>query len=107
MQRLGAEMGSFALNAQAETAGLRVFGRHVFDIAALSRASPRRYNLRVWVVGLVWTKLPTPHPVVEPVSDIESGTEIFDAETGGRNGLIRGKYASRDCGYQRFWRTCL
>ncbi len=27
-------------------------------------------------------KLPTPHPVIEPVSDARSGTEIFDAETG-------------------------
>jgi hypothetical protein len=29
------------------------------------------------------TELPTPHAVViEPVSDSEPGTEIFDAETG-------------------------
>src|SRR6202021_1140912 len=70
MQRPGAEMGSFAENTSAETTGIREFGRHVFEIAALSRASLRRYNLRVWMVGLVWTEPPTPHPVVEPVSDI-------------------------------------
>jgi hypothetical protein len=29
----------------------------------------------------------------------ESGTEIFDAETGGRIGLIRGKCETRDCAY--------
>ena len=40
-----------------------------------------------WVVGLVWTELPTPHSVIEPVSDNESGTEFFDAETGARNRL--------------------
>ena len=37
----------------------------------------------------------------------ESGTEIFDAETGGRNGLIRGDCRSRDCANQRIWQTCL
>jgi hypothetical protein len=52
-----------------------------------------------WMVGLVWTELPTPHPVIEPVSDIESGTEIFDAETGGRIGLVRGKYETGDCAF--------
>ena len=37
----------------------------------------------------------------------ESGTEISDAETGGRNGLIRGKCETRDHAYQRIWQTCL
>jgi hypothetical protein len=69
MQRPGAEMGLFAVNTRAETAGIREFGGHVFEIAALSRASLRRYNLRVWVVGPVWTELPTPHAVIEPISD--------------------------------------
>lgn len=47
------------------------------------------------MVGLIWTELPTPHPVIEPVSDIAPGTEFFDAETGARNGLIRRKYAEQ------------
>jgi hypothetical protein len=69
-------MGLFAVNTRAETADIGEFGRHVFEIAALSRASLRRYNLRVWVVGLVWTELTTPHPVIEPVSDIDSRNGI-------------------------------
>ena len=36
-----------------------------------------------WMVETEGTELPTPHAVViEPVSDSESGTEFFDAETG-------------------------
>jgi hypothetical protein len=36
------------------------------------------------------TELPTPHAVViEPVSDSESGTEFFDAETGAQNRPLR------------------
>jgi hypothetical protein len=36
-----------------------------------------------WMVETEGTELPTPHAVViEPVSDSEPGTEIFDAETG-------------------------
>jgi len=36
-----------------------------------------------WMVETEGTELPTPHPVIEPVSlTSESGTEIFDAETG-------------------------
>jgi hypothetical protein len=53
-------MGSFAVNTRAETARIREFGRHVFEIAALSRASPRRYNLRVWVVGATGIEPVTP-----------------------------------------------
>jgi hypothetical protein len=30
-----------------------------------------------WMVGLEWTELPTPHPVVEPVSDIRVRNGIF------------------------------
>jgi hypothetical protein len=52
-----------------------------------------------WMVETVGTKLPTPHPVIETISGTESGTEIFDAETGGRNGLIRAKRDGRDCAY--------
>src|ERR1700729_3791606 len=73
MQRREAELGSFALNARPETARIREFGGHVFEIAALSRASLNRYNLRVWVVGLERTELPTPHPVIEPVSENRAG----------------------------------
>ena len=36
-----------------------------------------------WVVEVVGHKLKTHHPVIEPVSDSESGTEFFDAETEG------------------------
>src|ERR1700730_14506405 len=185
MQRPGAEMASFAAIAGAETAPTREFGRHVFDITAQLRVSITLYNYRVCVVETVWFELPTPHPVIEPVSDtrvrngnfrcrdrgpkwphsrrlqeqrlrqpenladmsltsrrnceclllytttecawwrrygsncqlptqssnrsltLESGTEIFDAETGGRNGLIRGDCRSRDCANQRIWQTCL
>ena len=36
------------------------------------------------------TELPTPHPVIEPVSlTSESGTEIFDAETGAQKLPVR------------------
>jgi hypothetical protein len=73
MQRRGAEMGSFAVNARAETAGIREFGRHVFEIAALSRASPNRYNLGVWVVETVWFELAAPHAVL---SNRVSGTRF-------------------------------
>jgi hypothetical protein len=30
-----------------------------------------------WMVELEWTELPTPHPVVEPVSDIRVRNGIF------------------------------
>jgi hypothetical protein len=35
-----------------------------------------------WVVEVVGHKLATHHPVIEPVSTAEPGTEIRDAETG-------------------------
>jgi hypothetical protein len=66
MQRPGAEMGSFAVNTRAETTGIREFGRHVFEIAALSRASPKRYNLGVWVVGAAGIELATPDCLSAP-----------------------------------------
>jgi hypothetical protein len=69
LQRPGGETGSFGSIAGAETALTREFGRHVFEIAALLRASQRLYNYRVWVVETEGTELPTPHPVIEPVSD--------------------------------------
>ena len=53
LQRPGGEMGSFASIAGAETALTREFGRHVFEIAALSRVSPTLYNYRVWVVEVI------------------------------------------------------
>ena len=70
MQRPGDEMGPFAAIAGAETAPTREFGRHVFEIAALLRVSDILYNYRVWVVETEGIELPTPQPVVEPVSDI-------------------------------------
>src|ERR1700692_3905292 len=66
----GAEMGSFAVNARPETTRIREFGRHVFEIAGLSRASLNIYNLRVWVVDTEGIELPTPQPVLETVSYI-------------------------------------
>lgn len=60
MQRPGAEMGSFAVNARPETTRIREFGRHVFEIAGLSRVSLNTYNLRVWVVGMSGIELETP-----------------------------------------------
>src|SRR6266850_827231 len=36
-----------------------------------------------WMVEVVGHKLKTHHPVIEPVSESESGTEFFDAETDG------------------------
>ena len=85
MQRREAELGSFAVNARPETARIREFGRHVFEIAALLRASLKRHNLRVWVVGLEWTELPTPHPVIEPVSDSRVRNGIFRCRDGRPN----------------------
>jgi hypothetical protein len=60
MQRREAELGSFAVNARPETARIREFGGHVFEIAVLSRASLNRYNLRVWVVGATGIEPVTP-----------------------------------------------
>src|SRR3981189_3833292 len=37
-----------------------------------------------WMVGIVGHKLMTHHPVIEPVSITEPGTEIYDAETGAK-----------------------
>jgi hypothetical protein len=53
-------LGSFAVNARPETARIREFSRHVFEIAALSRASLKRYNLRVWVQMLATAKRKRP-----------------------------------------------
>jgi hypothetical protein len=53
------------------------FGRHVFEIAALLRASHTLYNFRVWVVETIWTKLPTPHAEIEPVSETRARNGIF------------------------------
>src|ERR1022692_2580048 len=91
MQRREAELGSFAVNARPETARLREFGRHVFEIAALSRASLKRDNLRVWVVELEGTELTTPLPVVEPVSDLRVRNGIFRC----RDGRVKTEFSSR------------
>ena len=64
MRRPGAEMASFAAIAGAETAPTREFGRHVFDITALLRVFTFRYNYRVCVVGIIWTELAAPRPVL-------------------------------------------
>src|ERR1700686_643002 len=77
LQRPGGEMGSFASIAGAETALTRVFGRHVFEIAALLRVSQRPHNYRVWVVETIWTKLPAPHAEIEPVSEPRVRNGIF------------------------------
>src|ERR1700737_1809948 len=69
LQRPGGETGPFGSIAGAETALTREFGRHVFEIAALLRVSRRQCNYRVLVVETEGTELPTPHPVIEPVSD--------------------------------------
>src|SRR5882724_724222 len=53
LQRPGGEMGSFVSIAGTETTLTREFGRHVFEIAALLRASHTLYNDRVWVVEVV------------------------------------------------------
>src|ERR1700730_5108827 len=82
LQRPGGETGSFGSIAGAETAPTREFGRHVFEIAALLRVPQRLHNYGVWVVEVVGHKLATHHPVIEPVSTAEPGTEIRDAETG-------------------------
>jgi hypothetical protein len=68
MQRPGAEMASFAAIARAETAPIRDFDRHVFDITALLRVSIILYNFRLCVVEVVGHKLVTHQPVIEPVS---------------------------------------
>jgi hypothetical protein len=60
MQRRQAELAIFVVNMRPETAHIKEFGRHVFEIAALSRASPKRYNLRVWVVGATGIEPVTP-----------------------------------------------
>jgi hypothetical protein len=86
LQRQRTELASFALVARSETALEEKIGRHVFEIAELQRVSLDQYNLRVWVVETIWTKLHAPHADIEPVSDTEPGTEFFAAETGGRIG---------------------
>src|SRR5450755_4256984 len=60
LQRPGGETGSFGSIAGAETALTRVFGRHVFEIAALLRVSQRLYNYRVWMVGATGIEPVTP-----------------------------------------------
>ena len=90
MRRPGDEMGSFAAIACAETALTREFGRHVFEIAALLRVSKILYNYRVWVVEAVGHKLATHHPVIEPVSAAEPGTEICDGDESKR-ALLKAK----------------
>jgi hypothetical protein len=58
----------------------------------------------VWkdcMVEMIWTKLAAPHAVIEPVSELESGTEFFAAETERRNGLVRLDCRSRDRANQR------
>jgi hypothetical protein len=77
LQRPGGETGSFGSIAGAETALTRVFGRHAFEIAALLRVSQRLYNYRVWVVEMIWTKLPAPHAGIEPVSKTRVRNGIF------------------------------
>ena len=82
-------MGSFASIAGAETALTREFGRHVFEIAALLRVSHTLYNYRVWVVETEGTKLPTPHPVIEPVS----GTRVRNGNFRCRDGSAKSAVA--------------
>jgi hypothetical protein len=45
--------------------------------------------------GRFWTKLVTPLPVIEPVSDARVGTKFFDAEATRRNRLIYWNFSSR------------
>jgi hypothetical protein len=87
MQRREAELGSFAVNARPETARIREFGRHVFEIAALSRASLKRYNLRVWTVGSTGIEPVTPEPIIESVSDTQVRNKIFMQRRAGETAL--------------------
>jgi len=57
-------MGTFGSIAGAETALTRDFGRHVFEMAALSRVPQTQYNYRVSVVEMVWFELAAPHTVL-------------------------------------------
>jgi hypothetical protein len=59
-------MGSFASIAGAETALTRVFGRNVFEIAALLRVSKRLHNYRVWVVEM--TRIEPETPALQPAA---------------------------------------
>ena len=77
LQRPRGEMPSFGSIAGAETALTREFGRHAFETAARLRVSRTLYNFRVCVVETIWTKLPTPHAVIEPVSEIQVRNGIF------------------------------
>ena len=53
-------MASFAAIARAETAPIRDFGRHVFDITVLLRVSIILYNYRLCVVGTTGIEPVTP-----------------------------------------------
>jgi hypothetical protein len=55
-------MGPFASITGAETAPTTEFGRHVFEIAALSRAPPSLYNYRVMGGGGTWAQPRDPPP---------------------------------------------
>jgi hypothetical protein len=78
LQRQEAELASFALIARAETTLAEKIGRHVFEVADLSRVSLDRYNFRVWMVETEGTKLPTPLAVMsEPVSRDGAGNGNF------------------------------
>jgi hypothetical protein len=88
-------MGSFASIAGAETALTRKFAGHVFEIAALLRVSRIIYNFRVWVVETEGTGLPTPHAVIEPVSDARVRNGNFRCKDGSAKSaipLLRDRY---------------
>jgi hypothetical protein len=62
---------------------------------------------RDWMVELIWTELAAPHPVVELVSALESGTEFFEAETAGRNSPILRVCRGRDRVIRTIQPACL
>src|ERR1700730_16015592 len=80
-------MGLFGSIAGAETALTRVFGRHVFEIAALLRVSQRLRNYRVWIGGGDQTAN-SPRSHVEPVSEDSARNGNFRCRDGGAKSAV-------------------
>ena len=80
MQRLSDKIDPFGRCSQAETTPIRDFGAHAFNIFIVLRVFILRHNYKEWLVETVWFELPTPHAVIEPVSDTQSQERKFSMQ---------------------------
>jgi len=91
-------MGTFGSIAGAETALTRDFGRHVFEMAALSRVPQTQYNYRVSVVEMVWFELAAPHAVL---SNRVSATRLDRCDLAFAPRGVRNGTSARTCSTER------